>query len=60
MNLPFVHPVDWSYYYQPGTNFVKAASKPESIRAFMTKVLKMRDADRQKIGEESRAWAEKT
>lgn len=60
MNLPFVHSVDWTHYYQPQTNFIKAASKPDSIRAFMGKVAKMKEPDRAAIGEQGRAWATKT
>ncbi len=60
MNLPFVHPIDWVPYHQPGTNFVKATPKIESIKDFMVKSYRMKKAERQKISEEGRDWALKT
>lgn len=60
MNLPFVYPVEWVPYYQPGTNFKKATPKIESLEGFITKVYKMTDKERQGIVEAGRDWAVKT
>lgn len=60
MNLPFVSPIDWVPYYQPGTNFMKATPKSESLEAFMYKVWKMSEKDHEKIVTEGRDWAVKT
>lgn len=56
----FVHPIKWSGYRQEGTNFVKAANDPKSIRDFMAKIYTMSAAEKQRISEEGRAWSAKT
>lgn len=56
----FVTPIKWNPYYQEGTNFVKAANSPESIRDFMVKIYTMSAAEKQRISEEGRAWSAKT
>lgn len=56
---PFVHPIEWSAYYQEGTNFVKAANSPRSIWDFMSKIYDMSSAEKQRISEEGRAWSAK-
>jgi hypothetical protein len=60
VGLPFVFPIDWVPYHQPGTNFIKATPKIESIRDFMVKAYKANRVERQKISEESREWALRT
>jgi DNA-directed RNA polymerase subunit RPC12/RpoP len=60
MKLPFVYPVEWLPYYQPGTNFMKATPKLESLKGFMIKVHKMTEAEKLEIGGMSRDWAVKT
>lgn len=60
MNLPFVYPVEWAPYYQPGSNFMKATPKIESLKNFMVKVFKMKESERLLITEQGRDWAIKT
>lgn len=58
--LPFVFPVEWNPFYQPGTNFMKATPKIESLKAFMIKVYKQTEKDRVQQTEAGRDWAVKT
>lgn len=60
MDKPFVYPVEWLPYYQPGSNFMKATPKIQSLKAFMIKVYKMSESERIKMTEAGRDWAVKT
>lgn len=60
MNLPFVTPIAWTPYYQPGTNFMKATPNMSSLKGFMNSVARMAEGKKQEIGEKSRDWAVKT
>lgn len=60
MDLPFVHPIAWTPYYQPGTNFMKATPNVGSLKGFMEGVARMSESKRQEIAEKSRDWATKT
>ena len=55
----FVTPIKWAPYYQEGTNFVKAANSPESIRDFMAKIYSASPAEKQRVSEEGRDWSVK-
>ncbi len=60
MDLPFVHPIAWTPFYQPGTNFMKATPNVNSLKGFMQNVARMSEAKKQEISEKSRDWAAKT
>ncbi len=60
MHLPFVFPIEWNPYYQHQNNFMKAAPKISSLKAFMVKVYKMTEAERRLIVEPGREWAVNT
>lgn len=60
MDLPFVHPIAWTPYYQPGTNFMKATPNVNSLKGFMNSVARMSESKKQEIGEKSRDWTAKT
>jgi len=49
--------LDWAEYREPGTEFIKASTSPESIAEQLNKVLKMTKEDRLKMGEDAREWA---
>lgn len=57
---PFVYPIEWHQRFEAGSSFIKATSSISSIKQFMRKAWKMSSAEKQRIGEESRAWAVKT
>ena len=60
MDLPFVTPIGWQAYHEQGTNFRKASINTQDIKAFIAKVCKMTDSEKQAIGEAGRDWAAKT
>lgn len=57
---PFVYSLPWAPYYEPGNNFIKAATSVPSIKAFMAKVCLMDSNSRSKVGKQSREWAVNT
>lgn len=57
---PFVHALNYSNYYEAGTNFIKAATSVDSIVNFMKKIYVMSAKDKEKISSNSREWALKT
>lgn len=56
----FVYALDWKPYYEPHTNFIKAATTINSIKNFIAKIYKMPLHQRYNIGQKSREWALKT
>jgi glycosyltransferase involved in cell wall biosynthesis len=44
-------PLDWKPYYEPGTNFIKATTLPESIAHQLEVVYKMPEAEKNKMGQ---------
>jgi glycosyltransferase involved in cell wall biosynthesis len=56
----FVFPLDWNPYYEPGTNFIKAATSIKSIVGFMEQIYRMPESERIEIGRKGREWAVKT
>lgn len=56
----FVFKLGYSDYHEPGNSFIKAATNPEDISRFMTKVWRMSTRDMQAWGEKGREWAVKT
>lgn len=60
MDLPFVHPIAWAPFYQQGTSFMKATPRIESLVAFMEKVAKLTEAEREQMTGAGREWAVKT
>jgi len=57
---PFVSPILWHPYHEPGTNFVKAASDVASIAGFMNRMFRSSKRDLQEKGERGRDWAVRT
>ena len=49
-------PLDWKPYYEPGTNFIKATTLPESIAQQIEKVYKMSDSQKEKMGKAARQF----
>lgn len=49
-------PLSWKPYYEPGTNFIKATTLPESIAEKIEKVYKMPLAKRKEIGKKARQF----
>ena len=49
-------PLDWTEYREPGTQFIKASTCPESICKNLEKVRNISDDSRKEIGEKSRNW----
>ena len=50
-------PLEWDKYFEPGSNFIKATTKPESIATQLQKVLEMSLEERKLQGKISREWA---
>jgi glycosyltransferase involved in cell wall biosynthesis len=48
--------LDWDEYREPGTQFIKATTKPSSIAKQLTKVLNMSDSTRREFGKKARKW----
>ena len=49
-------PLTWKPYYEPGTNFIKATTLPESIAEKLERVYKMSDAKKREIGKKARQF----
>jgi len=49
-------PLAWSEYREPGTQFIKASTCPDSICENLKKVYAMTDAERKELGQKSRQW----
>lgn len=49
-------PLEWSEYREPGTQFIKASTLPQSINKQLTKVWKMNKAKRAEIGKRARQF----
>lgn len=49
-------PLNWKPYYEPGTNFIKATTLPESIAEKIEKVYKMSASKRKEMGEKARQF----
>jgi glycosyltransferase involved in cell wall biosynthesis len=48
--------LDWAEYREPGTEFIKASTCPESISKQLQKVVEMDPNQRKKEGEKAREW----
>jgi glycosyltransferase involved in cell wall biosynthesis len=57
---PFVFPLAYESTYEPGTNFIKAATSIKSIVGFMEQIYRMPESERVEIGRKGREWAVKT
>ena len=49
-------PLDWTEYREPGTQFIKASTSPESISSQLSKVHSMGGEERDDWGKKSRQW----
>ena len=49
-------PLDWTEYREPGTQFIKATTTPESIAENLKKVLRMEKEVKDKLGKKARQW----
>ena len=49
-------PLDWTEYREPGTQFIKASTSPESICSQLSKVHAMTEQERDDWGKKSRQW----
>ena len=49
-------PLSWTEYREPGTQFIKASTNPESISNQLRKVLKMSDKKRGDLGKKARQF----
>jgi glycosyltransferase involved in cell wall biosynthesis len=49
-------PLNWKPYYEPGTNFIKATTLPESIAEKLERVYKMTPQKRQEMGKRARQF----
>jgi glycosyltransferase involved in cell wall biosynthesis len=49
-------PLDWSEYREPGTQFIKASTSPNSIAKQLTKVFLMKPAKRQELQKKARQF----
>ena len=47
-------PLSWSEYREPGTQFIKASTNPESIANQLKKVYKMKDSKLKQLGKQAR------
>jgi glycosyltransferase involved in cell wall biosynthesis len=47
-------PLSWSEYREPGTQFIKASTNPESIASQLKKVYSMKDSKLKLLGEQAR------
>jgi glycosyltransferase involved in cell wall biosynthesis len=50
-------PLNWSEYREPGTQFIKASTDPQSIAYQLKKVLNMKPEKKSKMGEKARDFA---
>ncbi|MEB3214617.1 MAG: DUF4214 domain-containing protein, partial [Leptolyngbyaceae bacterium] len=56
----FVFPLNYETTFEPGTNFIKAATSIKSIVGFMEQIYRMPESERLEIGRKGREWAVKT
>lgn len=49
-------PLDWTEYREPGTQFIKASTSPMSIAKQLTKVYKMPESKRSKLGKRAKQF----
>jgi glycosyltransferase involved in cell wall biosynthesis len=49
-------PLDWTEYREPGTQFIKASTSPESICSRIEQVFLMDEKTKQEIGAKARQW----
>jgi len=49
-------PLDWTEYREPGTQFIKASTLPESICSRIEQVFLMDEKTKQEIGTKARQW----
>ena len=49
-------PLDWSEYREPGTQFIKASTSPNSICKQLNKVYKMKSSKKAELGKKSRRF----
>jgi glycosyltransferase involved in cell wall biosynthesis len=49
-------PLSWKPYYEPGTNFIKATTLPESIAEKIERVYKMSPSKKQEMGQKARQF----
>lgn len=57
---PFVYPLKWHPYHEPGTNFIKAANDVGAVTAFMRRAVRTSKRDLQEAAEKGRDWAVRT
>jgi glycosyltransferase involved in cell wall biosynthesis len=55
--LPFVFPLDGTFYREAGTGFYKHSANINTIVKFIDKICKMPLAKRREIGQQGREWA---
>ena len=51
------YPLNWSEYREPGTQFIKASTNPDSISHQLKKVFKMKPERREEMGRKARKFA---
>ena len=49
-------PLSWTEYREPGTQFIKASTNPQSIANQLKKVLKMKPSKVKEVGKKSREF----
>lgn len=49
-------PLEWSEYREPGTQFIKASTDPNSILENLEKVYNMTKEEKEEMGKKSRQW----
>ena len=49
-------PLEWSEYREPGTQFIKASTSPQSIADQLTKVWELKEDDKREWGRKAREW----
>tara|TARA_R100000152_G_C6778371_1_gene208987 strand:+ start:1006 stop:2898 length:1893 start_codon:yes stop_codon:yes gene_type:complete len=49
-------PLEWSEYREPGTQFIKASTKPEHIALQLQKVWELKEEERREIEKKARQW----
>ena len=50
-------PLDWDKYFEHGTEFIKASTKPESIADKLYEFMKMSEEEKDRKGKLARKWA---
>lgn len=49
-------PLEWSEYREPGTQFIKASTSPQSIADQLTKVWELTEEEKREWGQKARQW----